>query len=54
MKERKKLITEETEININMDAIKPIAEELICELFVDYVNNIYQDTVVELKCKPDK
>lgn len=47
--ERKKLITEETEININMDAIKPVAEELICELFVDYVNNLHQSPVLEMK-----
>jgi hypothetical protein len=49
MKERKKFITEETIVNCDESAIKEIADELISELFVDYVNDKYQSTVLELK-----
>jgi hypothetical protein len=49
MRERKKFITEETVINIDEDVFKLKAEELICELFVDYVNNLYDSAVLELK-----
>ncbi|MCM3456585.1 hypothetical protein M3685_22040 [Heyndrickxia oleronia] len=49
MEERRKFITEETKINIDESVFKEKAEELICELFVEYVNNRYQSTVVELK-----
>lgn len=46
---RKKFITEETKINIDESVFKIKAEELICEMFVDYVNGLYGFTVVELK-----
>lgn len=49
MKERKKLVTEDTVIKIDEDVFKLKAEELICELFVDYVNNQYDSVVLELK-----
>ncbi|KYC92226.1 hypothetical protein B4102_3767 [Heyndrickxia sporothermodurans] len=49
MEERRKFITEDTKININEEVFKERAEELICEMFVDYVNNLHQSTVVELK-----
>jgi hypothetical protein len=49
MKERKKLVTADTVINVDEDVFKIKAEELICELFVDYVNNLHQSTVLELK-----
>jgi hypothetical protein len=48
MKERKKLVTSDTVINVDEDSLKIKAEELICELFVDYVNNLHQSTVVEM------
>lgn len=49
MEERKKFITENTKIIMNEEAFKKQAEELICELFVNYVNKLYQATVLELK-----
>jgi hypothetical protein len=49
VKERKKLVTEDTVINIDEAAFKAKAEELICELFVDYVNDLHQSSVIELK-----
>lgn len=47
--DRKSFITPETEIEIDEKGFKILAEELICELFVDFVNNKHQSTVVELK-----
>jgi hypothetical protein len=49
MKERKKFITEETKVNCDESVLKEKAEELISELFVDYVNTKHQSTVLELK-----
>lgn len=49
MKERRKLVTEDTIINVDENILKEKAEELICELFVDYVNNLYDNPVLELK-----
>lgn len=49
MKERNKFITEDTKINIDESAFEARAKELVCELFVEYVNNSYQSTVLELK-----
>ncbi|MCM2531723.1 hypothetical protein NDK43_04020 [Neobacillus pocheonensis] len=49
MKERRKFITERTIINIDEEYFKELAEELICELFVDYVNDKYGRTVIEKK-----
>ncbi|MBS4188689.1 hypothetical protein KHA94_00445 [Bacillus sp. FJAT-49705] len=49
MAERRKLITEDTKINIDESVFKAKAEELICELFVDYVNKLHQSSVLELK-----
>ncbi|WP_286231334.1 hypothetical protein [Neobacillus mesonae] len=46
---RKKLVTEDTIINIDKDVFKVRAEKLICELFVDYVNGKYGELVIELK-----
>jgi hypothetical protein len=51
MKERKKLVTEETKINVDEEVFNIKAKELICELFVDYVNSSHQSTVIELKNK---
>lgn len=51
MKKRKKLITENTIINVDESILKSKAEELICELFVDYVNNKKEKTVLELVTK---
>ena len=51
MKTRKRLITEDTVIEINEEVFKIKAEELLCELFVDYVNKKYGYTVLELKIK---
>jgi|GEM_PF-6808321 len=48
-KQRKKYITENTKINIDEDVFKIKAEELICELFVAYVNDLYGFNMVELK-----
>ena len=47
--EKKKYITENTEIILDEEAFKTKAEELICELFVDYVNTLYKSSVVEIK-----
>ncbi|WP_175384465.1 hypothetical protein [Bacillus sp. FJAT-27225] len=47
--ERKSFITEDTKINIDESAFKAKAEELICELFVDYVNNLHDRPVIEMK-----
>jgi hypothetical protein len=49
MKERKKLVTVDTVINVDEDVFKIKAQELICELFVDYVNNLHQSAILELK-----
>ncbi|WP_186446387.1 hypothetical protein [Neobacillus bataviensis] len=38
MKVRKSFITENTVINIDKEVLKIKAEELICEMFVEYVN----------------
>lgn len=45
----KKFITKNTKININEEVFKIKAKEVICELFVDYVNNVYGTSVVELR-----
>ncbi|MFS0776102.1 hypothetical protein ABC255_08860 [Neobacillus sp. 3P2-tot-E-2] len=49
MKERKSFITEETIINIDEDVFKVVAQQLLCELFVEYVNNKYGKIVIELR-----
>lgn len=49
MKKRKKFITDDTKINIDEAVFKVKAEELICELFVEYVNSKYGAAVIELK-----
>ncbi|MFD0827596.1 hypothetical protein ACT8ZR_18370 [Neobacillus sp. M.A.Huq-85] len=49
MKKRKSFITEDTIINIDEEIFIIKAEELICELFVDYVNGKYGRTVLELR-----
>jgi hypothetical protein len=49
MKARRNFITEETIINIDEDVFKIKAQELYWELFVDYVNNKYGYTVIELR-----
>lgn len=49
MKERKNFITEDTKIIIDEEAFKQRAERLICELFIEYVNNKYQSNVLEFK-----
>lgn len=49
MKERGSYITENTKINIDESVFKARAEELICEEFVEYVNELYQATVIEIK-----
>ncbi|MBT2736187.1 hypothetical protein [Bacillus sp. ISL-7] len=51
MKRSKKFITEDTIINIDEDVFKIKAQKLYWELFVDYVNNKYGYTVLELKIK---
>lgn len=48
MKKTKKYIMEETKINIDEPVFKEKVEELICELFIDYVNSKYQSSVLEL------
>jgi hypothetical protein len=50
-KEKKSFITEDTVIDINEEVFKIKAEELMYELFVDYVNKKYGYTVLELKIK---
>lgn len=40
-------ITENTKININEPAFEDNAKELICELFIEYVNGLYQNSVIE-------
>ncbi|MFB6467667.1 hypothetical protein ACE38V_12825 [Cytobacillus sp. Hz8] len=47
MKTRKKFITENTKINIDENAFKANAEELICDLFIEFVNNMYERPVLE-------
>jgi hypothetical protein len=49
IKKRKKYITEATVINIDEEVFNVKAKELICELFVEYVNKHYGNPVVELK-----
>lgn len=49
MKERKSFITEDTKINIDEDVFKAKAEELICEILVDFINNQHDSAVVEIK-----
>jgi hypothetical protein len=48
---KKSFITEDTVINIDEDVFKLKAEELLCELFVDYVNNLHGKTVIELRIR---
>ncbi|MEY2196880.1 hypothetical protein AB7942_29845 [Neobacillus sp. BF23-41] len=49
MKKRKRYITEETMINIDEDVFKIKSEELICALFIDYVNDKHGKIVIELR-----
>ena len=49
MKERKSFITEDTKINIDEEIFKENAENLICELFIEFVNKKYGFAVVERK-----
>ncbi|WHY64665.1 hypothetical protein [Neobacillus sp. SuZ13] len=49
MKGRKNLVTEDTVINVDESVLKIKAEELLCELFVDYVNEKYGYNVLEIK-----
>lgn len=49
MKERKSFITEDTVINIDEEAFRINAENLICELFIEFVNEKYGYVVVERK-----
>jgi len=49
MADKKKIITENTKININESAFEENAKELICELFIEYVNSLYQNSVIEQK-----
>jgi hypothetical protein len=49
MRKRRRYITEETKINIDEEVFNIKAKELICELFVEYVNKLYGHTVVVLK-----
>jgi hypothetical protein len=50
-KNRRKLVTEETVINIDEEVFQLKAEELYTEMFVDYVNKILGRVVLELKGK---
>lgn len=47
--DRKPFITENTKVNIDEEAFKAKAKELICEMFVDYVNTKYKASVIEIK-----
>lgn len=49
MKKDHKFITEDTEIVIDEEWFAIIAEELMSELFLEYVNNLYGTSVIELK-----
>lgn len=49
MKERRKLVTEETIINVDEDVLKIRAEKLLTELFVDFVNSHFPSPVIEIK-----
>ena len=49
MADKKKFITENTKINIDESAFEDNAKELICELFIEYVNDLHQTSVLELK-----
>lgn len=49
MKERKKLVTEDTVINIDEDVFKVVAQQLFWEMLVEYANNKYGSPVLELK-----
>lgn len=46
---RRKLVTEDTIINIDREAIKDIAQEWFWETLVAYVNEKYGRTVLELR-----
>jgi hypothetical protein len=48
MKERRSFITEETIISGDEDVLKVKIQKLALELFVDYVNNKYGYTVLEI------
>jgi hypothetical protein len=50
-KERKSFITENTIINIDEEAFKINAQQLLCEMFVEYVNKKYGYPVLELRIK---
>lgn len=49
MRERKNYITEDTMITIDEEIFKILAQELVNELFVEYVNEKYGYAVLELK-----
>lgn len=49
MKERKKLVTEDTVINIDEDVFKVVAQQLFWEMLVEYANKKYGSPVLELK-----
>lgn len=52
-KKRRKFITEETIIKFDEEAFKVIAQKLYWELLVEFINNKYGRTVVELKVTND-
>ena len=47
--ENNTFLTEYTKININEKAFEARAKEFICESFVNYVNELYGTSVIELK-----
>lgn len=47
--ERRKLVTENTVINIDKEAIKDIAQEWFWESLVEYANFKHNTTVLELE-----
>ncbi|MED4163553.1 hypothetical protein [Halalkalibacterium halodurans] len=49
MEGRRCLINDATKVNIDEEVFKRKAEELMCEMFVDYVNDQRPSPVLELK-----
>ncbi|MFO1444142.1 hypothetical protein KDN24_13195 [Bacillus sp. Bva_UNVM-123] len=49
MKDRKSIITEDTIIEFDEEAFRINAENLLCELFIEYVNEKYGFALVERK-----
>lgn len=47
--ERRKLVTEDTVINIDETVFKLKAEELMCEMFIGFVNDKFNSPVLEIK-----